>query len=66
MIEKQKMDLQKLIGLINDTSAKMKIEGLRAIDSISDWNQYSLTEIKQLFEVVDQNINYPRSDVKLH
>jgi len=66
MIEKQKIDLQKLIGLINDTSAKMKIEGLKAIDSIPDWNQYSLTEIKQLFEVIDQNINYPRSDVKLH
>lgn len=66
MAENQKIDLQKLIGLINDSSAKIKIEGLRAIDSISDWSRYSLTEIKQLFETVDQNINYPRSDVKLH
>lgn len=60
------IDLQKLIGLINDPSAKIKIDGLRAIDNIKDWSVYSVSEIKQLFEILDQNINYPRSDVRLH
>jgi hypothetical protein len=60
------IDLQKLIGLINDPSAKIKIDGLRAIDNIKDWSVYSTAEIKQLFEILDQNINYPRSDVRLH
>ncbi len=60
------IDLQKLIGLINDPSAKIKIDGLRAIDNIKNWNVYSVAEINQLFEILDQNINYPRSDVRLH
>lgn len=60
------IDLQKLIGLINDPSAKIKIDALRAIDNIKDWSVYSVSEIKQLFEILDQNINYPRSDVRLH
>ena len=66
MEQQPAIDLQKLIGLINDPSAKIKIDGLRAIDNIKDWSFYSTAEIKQLFETLDQNINYPRSDVRLH
>ena len=66
MDQSNAIDLQKLIGLINDPSAKIKIDGLRAIDNIKNWSVYSVSEIKQLFEILDQNINYPRSDVRLH
>lgn len=60
------VDIQKLISLIRDSSAKIKIEGLKAVDTIDDWSQYSPQEVMQLFEVVKENLNYPRSDVRMH
>ncbi|MEZ7893538.1 MAG: hypothetical protein QMC67_17515 [Candidatus Wallbacteria bacterium] len=60
------MDMQKLIGLISDSSAKIKIEGLKAVEGITNWNEYSSSEIMQLFEILNENINYPRADVRTH
>jgi len=60
------VDIQKLISLIQDSSAKIKIEGLKAIDSIDDWTQYTPHEVMQLFESVKENLNYPRTDVRMH